>query len=251
VSLKRNTKTGPELPTSHLIKPDVPISGIRLSGWLHREARDGATRGRRWRHFAAYERYDLKQGSLQIAWPPGLTVLYQQEFFQDMVLNRAWQDIPMSAVAALLDTVRNRILEFALELKEQLGTVDNGTERLETAKVDRSVVNIIYGGNNVIASTAATIQQAGRDLISVGDASALIKALGDLGVIQEDTEKIIHALTEDGKDGKPSLGQKTIGVIKTIAGKLASAGKDITVSAATSIITQMVLQYLGSNPLPV
>jgi hypothetical protein len=28
-------------------KPDVPISGIRLSGWVHREARDGATRGNR------------------------------------------------------------------------------------------------------------------------------------------------------------------------------------------------------------
>jgi len=28
-----------------LIKPDEPISGIRLSDWLHREARDGAARG--------------------------------------------------------------------------------------------------------------------------------------------------------------------------------------------------------------
>jgi len=35
---------------SPLIKPDVPISGIRLSGWLHREARDVAARGKRWRH---------------------------------------------------------------------------------------------------------------------------------------------------------------------------------------------------------
>jgi len=25
-----------------LIKPDVPISGIRLSGWLHSKAHDGA-----------------------------------------------------------------------------------------------------------------------------------------------------------------------------------------------------------------
>jgi hypothetical protein len=39
----------PRFP-SPLIKPDVPISGIRLSDWLHREARDVAVRGRRWRH---------------------------------------------------------------------------------------------------------------------------------------------------------------------------------------------------------
>ncbi len=30
---------------SPLIEPDVPISGIRLSGWLYREAHDGAQKG--------------------------------------------------------------------------------------------------------------------------------------------------------------------------------------------------------------
>jgi hypothetical protein len=32
---------------SPLIEPDVPISGIRLSDWFHREAHSGAVRGRR------------------------------------------------------------------------------------------------------------------------------------------------------------------------------------------------------------
>jgi hypothetical protein len=39
----------PRFP-SPLIKPDEPISGIRLSDQLHRKARDGAALGRRWRH---------------------------------------------------------------------------------------------------------------------------------------------------------------------------------------------------------
>jgi hypothetical protein len=46
----RRRQTSTRLQGATLIKPDVPISGIRLSVWLHREARDGATRGRRWRH---------------------------------------------------------------------------------------------------------------------------------------------------------------------------------------------------------
>ena len=32
---------------SPLIEPDVPIAGIRLSDWFHREAHAGALRGRR------------------------------------------------------------------------------------------------------------------------------------------------------------------------------------------------------------
>jgi hypothetical protein len=33
--------------TGHMFEPDVPISGIRLSDWFHREAHSGAVRGRR------------------------------------------------------------------------------------------------------------------------------------------------------------------------------------------------------------
>jgi hypothetical protein len=36
----------PRFP-SPLIEPDVPISGIRLSDWFHREAHGGAVRGKR------------------------------------------------------------------------------------------------------------------------------------------------------------------------------------------------------------
>jgi hypothetical protein len=36
----------PRFP-SPLIEPDVPISGIRLSDWVHRMAHDGAASGRR------------------------------------------------------------------------------------------------------------------------------------------------------------------------------------------------------------
>jgi hypothetical protein len=132
-----------------------------------------------------------------------------------------------------------------------VGTVDDKTEKLEPVGVDRSIVYHIYGGSNVIAANAATIQQAGRDLITAGDTAGLIKALWNFGVTDDDAKKIIHSLAEDsGSQASPSLGQKTIGVIKTVAGKVASAGKNISVSVATSVITQMVLQYLGSGPIP-
>jgi AbiTii len=222
-------------------------------GVMKDEHRDWATIANLSQPIAAYEGYDDKRGRVQIPWPASLIVLYQNKFFphQELILNRAWQEIPISSIAALLDTVRNRILGFALELREQLGTAGDKAESLEAAKVDRSVVNIIYGGNNVIASTAATIQQAGRDLISEGDTPALMKALADLGMAQEDAEKIIHALTEDGSQEKPSLGQRTLGAIKTAAGKLVSSGKEITVSTATSIITHMVIQYLGGSSIAI
>jgi AbiTii-like protein len=113
---------------------------------------------------ASYELFNT-DANPQIPWPPGLTAMYQTKFFPHYVLNRAWQEIPASAFVGLKDTVRNRILSLALELKSQLVDVSDKPEQLAPEKVDQSVVFHIYGNNNIIASTAQAINQAGRDVV--------------------------------------------------------------------------------------
>jgi hypothetical protein len=121
--------------------------------------------------------------------------------------------------------------------------VSDKPERLEPEQVDKSVVYHIYGDNNVIASTAQTINQAGRDIVINGDAQSLINALVGFGVEQADADEIIRTLSEGSRG--PSLGQKAMSLIKTAGAKVAAAGGAITASAATSVITKLVLQYIG------
>jgi hypothetical protein len=85
-------------------------------------------------------------------------------------------------------------------LKEQLET--SKPSKLSAEKIDQSVVYHFYGNNNVIASTAQTINQAARDVIISGDMKSLKKALTDFGVDQTDADKIEQALKDDGYDGK-------------------------------------------------
>src|SRR5262249_20468185 len=66
---------------------------------------------------ASYDRKPAEKDQATIPWPPGLTVKYQQKFIKNFVLNRAWQAIPDSIIVGLVETVRTRILRFALELK--------------------------------------------------------------------------------------------------------------------------------------
>lgn len=85
----------------------------------------------------------------------------------------------------------------------------------------------------------------------VGDIASLLKALADYGVEKEGVDAIVDFLIADGTPESPSLGHKTLSAIKTAASKVAKFGKDVTVAAATSVITNLVLQYLGSgSPLP-
>jgi hypothetical protein len=64
------------------------------------------------------------EGQWTIPWSPNLVAIYQAKFYEAAyALASAWQELPTTFIAALLDTVRNRVLNLALELQEELGSV--------------------------------------------------------------------------------------------------------------------------------
>lgn len=62
---------------------------------------------------------DGKSGTLQEPWNPDLVAHFGQRIYENMVCMQAWKVIPTSALVAALDTVRTRILNFALEIEAQ------------------------------------------------------------------------------------------------------------------------------------
>ena len=92
-----------------------------------------------------------------IDWPPNVTAFYERKVFQGTyTLNRAWQELPGSHFVGLIDTIKTRVLRFALELKRDLGSVNDDISRLPETTIDRSVTIHIFGGTNVIASQDVT-----------------------------------------------------------------------------------------------
>jgi hypothetical protein len=84
---------------------------------------------------SAYEGRPDSSSDAQFPWNPVLTTKYQKRFFQnsDLVLNRAWQSIPGSVIVGLLETVRNRILRFALDMRTSMakqGSLSISTEQV-------------------------------------------------------------------------------------------------------------------------
>ena len=84
---------------------------------------------------SSYEGRPDASADAQLPWNPALTTKYQSKFFKDsdFVLNRAWQSIPGSVIVSLLETVRNRILRFALDMKKSIG--DQGTQSIPTEQI--------------------------------------------------------------------------------------------------------------------
>lgn len=194
---------------------------------------------------AAYEppqHATTKRPIFGIEWPPDLTAFYQHKFIDGHVLLRAWQEIAPSSFIALLDTVRNRTLRFALELQKELGLVCD-TSALPNEKVDQYVMNI-YGGNVIIADHAHDIKQVRGIIIAKNDFPALEAALKDVGIADPDITELKAALDHDAvaqHDSSPSLGQLTGDWLKSAASKIASSGTKM----GGEVVKDWIPQYLG------
>jgi hypothetical protein len=106
------------------------------------------------RHFAetvylrepasAYEGLkDEGDGGYRVEWPGNLVLKYQLSFIEGYALNRAWQDIPLHALKTVPETVKNRILEFALSLRNQFGEKIEAEREDISEFIDSTIMNIL------------------------------------------------------------------------------------------------------------
>ncbi|MEJ6498215.1 hypothetical protein [Pseudoalteromonas lipolytica] len=60
-----------------------------------------------------------KGGTAQEPWNPDFVALFGQKIYESMNCMQAWKVIPITSVIAALDEIRNRILNFVLEIEAQ------------------------------------------------------------------------------------------------------------------------------------
>jgi len=128
---------------------------------------------------AAYEKLAAAgvDENASINWPPDLIHHYQHAFIDGFALSSAWQEVPVSLVVGVCEEVRNRLLRFALEIRGELGHVDDKPSAVPAEKVEAAVVNYIYGGTNVIGGTVKDFTQIGNIVVGKGDFNGLKSAL--------------------------------------------------------------------------
>ena len=198
---------------------------------------------------ASYEGRPDKSADVGLPWNPILTAKYQTKFFEDsdLVLNRAWQEIPGSILVGLLEQIRTRVLRFALELKDNLPPNAADAKQVSAAVVERSVVNIIYGGNILIASHAENISQMAQTTIAVGDIEGLRRALSTLGVTDEGLKNLEADIKADKTNGQPSIGPSIKGWLANIGQYLGKEGVKAGIDVTKKLATKWILQHYGMD----
>jgi AbiTii len=219
---------------------------------LQEQHRHFAERASLTQPIAAYDKppmgKDGKLANAMIPWPANLTVLYQNKVIDGYALNRAWQEIPASVFLSLTDTVRNRILQLALELKDELGLVCDNPDKLPKGKIDQHVTYYIFGGNNVIAETVFDFAQSTNITVALGDLKSLALALKSIGLDDSAIGGLKTALARDVTDPaspSPAIGKRAHRWLNALGTKVGKESLKVGADVAKAVATKWIMQYLG------
>jgi hypothetical protein len=193
----------------------------------------------------------LKSGSdssLSFPWDANLVAHYHDKLRRGWQLHSAHQTVDSSVIAGILDTVRTRVLNMALEIQSDVGEKDEDLKEItpeESQRVAQSIENNIYGGNVYISTgqstmAATTVQQQQQNIVA-NDWEHLSKVLQGAGISESELTELGTAVKADGK----SMGAKVRSWIEKTAPKVLSGGVKVGVAVGQSLLQEYLKQYYG------
>jgi len=129
-----------------------------------------------------------KGGSFQEPWNPDVVAIVGQDIYQNMNCMQAWKVIPSGSIVAALEAVRNRVLNFVLEIEAQNPTA--GEAEPNSSPVPQEKVHQIF--NTYITGTVQNLATGNAD---VRQSAKYIEALNS-----EMFTQLIDAVTKAGLD---------------------------------------------------
>jgi hypothetical protein len=163
-------------------------------------------------------------------------------------VQRAWRQLSPEAVSQILINVRSRLLDFILELRDQVGSGKNEAEVSEKSKavnLDQMFNKAIFGDNATLIFGDAN-QQHVRNEIKQNDIDSLHHALKAAGVEEIDLAELKAAVEDDDRMlGKASFGGETGKWYMALLSKAAKGGYKIGVDIVGSVVSRALSAYMG------
>ncbi len=167
---------------------------------------------------------------------------------RNYVILQAHKVIPPQSVVGVLDAVRSRVLNLALEFEKLVPQDPTSLRPADRTTASQIVQMQIFGGSHNFAIGSSDFEQYVHSVIP-GDKNSLFGALAKLGVADSDLADLETALAEDGS-GAPSDRPQPGSRVQAWCGKAALGGIHVAGSAAAQVtagvIAEMVLHFFGA-----
>jgi hypothetical protein len=194
-----------------------------------------------------------KGGNLAEQWPPDLVAYTGEDIYQGMNCMSAWKLIPNSSIFSLVEAVRNRILNFVLEIGKEApdaGEDSPKTQKISPEKVSQVFNTTIYGNVGNISEASQNVNQTVTINVLQNDLNSLKAYLSSVGIPKREIQKLEEAIQEDSAEEvnkNEKLGKKVFAWIKSVSSKIKNEAFPVLQSVSANLITQAILKYYGVN----
>ncbi len=189
-----------------------------------------------------------ERANLSVPIPPDAVRFFSDRVYEHMNCISAWGALSPSGLVAIIDHVRNKVLDFALSIEKldaQAGEGTPGTSPLPPAQVTNIFNTTILGGAvGAVGDVKATNITASN--VSKGDLGSLRTALSAQRVDDTDIDELEGALRSEPKvQSDESFGPKVQGWIGKMIGKADSGAWNIALGAAGTLLAGAIRAFYG------
>ena len=186
-------------------------------------------------------------GTLQVS-TGDLAVVLGTKVYQGQNCMQAWAEMSTSCLVELLNTVRNRVLDFVLAVWKEAPMAGEPNDRqnpeIEPSKVTQIFNTTVYGGAANLVGSAS--QSTITFNVQPHDFESLADALRSHGVNDEDIGELQTAVESDGEVTQPGrFGARVSGWIAQMMQKAANGTWAIGLGAAGNLLAQLISKYYG------
>lgn len=142
-------------------------------------------------------------GNAQEPWNPDIVAMFGRHIYNGMNCMQAWKVIPINQIHAIIDSVRNKILNFVLEIEQEnpsAGEAEVMTNPVNPEKVAQIFNTYVMGNVQNLATSGKSIKQSASH---VGDdvrakLDEIISTIRSSSVEEDVKEKLADAISDLG-----------------------------------------------------
>ena len=189
------------------------------------------------------------QENFMAHWPADLTALVGGSIYRHNQCLTAWKSIPRGHVAAIVDTIRTRILNFVIEI--EANAPDAGEAPVNMPPIPKGEVaqvfnTYVWGGVGNLAAGSQDFTQASQMAVQKGDFGSLRDFLTKLEVPSDEIATLETSIKDDAKSaGEGKLGPKASGWLGRMVQKAGEGTLKIGASVAGTVLTKALTKYFG------
>ncbi len=179
-------------------------------------------------------------------WPQELVVLARDsiEMTGGRVLVDVSQPIPDYIISGILDSIRNRLLDFVLGLYDQDVDLERRNRSSREVETIRKTFNVsIHGDHNIVASGENLSQEVHSVL--KGDMESLLAYLRSINIDSQDLAIIREAVSVEKPPTNGKFGSRVSEWIAKMIGKAAAGTWDASLNTASGLLGDALSSYYG------